>query len=227
VRERVRERRDGAIAGGARPFQLGTLGARIVAAEGGRSRRALVIGRHAAQFNLDPGCGRLPTSWPGAGARLVPMPAEKTMNNLTLRTVSGADVDLLADVFAQCFRGPPWNEPWKAETAARRFALWTSAPAFRGMVATEGDRAVALAVGQIEGWLDGTLFFLQEMCVLPDRRGQGIGSHLLSHFLSQVKEADGVIGTYLLTDARSDAESFYTNRGFRRSDRKIVLSIGP
>ncbi|HZL18510.1 MAG TPA: GNAT family N-acetyltransferase [Polyangia bacterium] len=162
----------------------------------------------------------------GVGGAYFPTPAEKTMNNLTIRTASADDVDLLADIFVRCFTGPPWNEPWSAATAARRFSLLTSAPAFRGMIAMEGDRAVALAVGQIEGWFEGALFFLQELCVLPDRRGQGIGGHLLSHFLSEIKHADRVLYTYLLTDSMSAAESFYTHRGFRRSDRKILLSIG-
>jgi aminoglycoside 6'-N-acetyltransferase I len=150
----------------------------------------------------------------------------KTADDLTFRPASASDAELLASVFMECFAGPPWNEPWSLETAVRRISLFAAAPTFRGIVAIEGSHAVALALGQIEGWTQGNLFLLQEMCVLPDRQGSGIGSRLLDHLLSRLRDHDDVIEMYLLTDAGSEAESFYLGRGFRRSDRKVVLRMG-
>lgn len=143
----------------------------------------------------------------------------------SLRAVSAADVELIASVFVACFSAPPWNEPWIPEAAVRRLSLFAAAPAFRGIVAMDEGRAVAMAVGQIEGWTQGNLFLLQEMCVLPDRQRTGIGRRLLDQFLSQLRDIDQVSEVYLLTDRGSDAESFYLGRGFRRGDRKIVLKL--
>lgn len=146
-------------------------------------------------------------------------------DKFTLRAVFAADVELIASVFIACFSAPPWNEPWSPEAAVRRLSLFAAAPRFRGIVAMDEDRAVAMAVGQIEGWTQGNLFLLQEMCVLPDRQRTGIGKRLLDQFLSQLRDIDQVSEAYLLTDRGSDAESFYVGRGFRRGDRKIVLNL--
>jgi len=149
-----------------------------------------------------------------------------TADTLTFRDLAAADVELAASVFVACFSAPPWNEPWTLAAAVRRLGLFASAPTFRGVLAIEGGRVVAMATGQVEGWLRGSLFLIQEMCVVPSRQHAGIGTRLLEHFLSELRKNDDVSDAYLLTDAASAAESFYLARGFRRSAHKIVLSLG-
>jgi aminoglycoside 6'-N-acetyltransferase I len=147
-------------------------------------------------------------------------------DSLSFRNIAAADVELAASVFVECFSAPPWNEPWTFAAAVRRLRLFASAPTFRGVLAIEGDRVVAMATGQVEGWLRGSLFLLQEMCVVPRRQQAGIGRRLLEHLLSELQRNDEVNEVYLLTDAASAAESFYLARGFHRSEHKIVLSLG-
>ncbi len=146
--------------------------------------------------------------------------------NLSFRNILAADVELAASVFVECFSAPPWNEPWTLAAAVRRIGLFASAPTFRGVLAIEEGRAVALAAGQVEGWLRGSLFLIQEMCVAPRRQQAGIGTRLLEHLMRELQKNDDVSEVYLLTDAASSAESFYVARGFHRSERKIVLSTG-
>ena len=148
------------------------------------------------------------------------------MDSLTFRDLVASDVELAASVFVACFSAPPWNEPWTLAAAVRRVGLFASAPTFRGVLAIEGGRVVAMATGQVEGWLRGSLFLIQEMCVVPSRQHAGIGTRLLEHFLSELKKNDDVSQAYLLTYAASAAESFYLARGFRRSEHKLVLSLG-
>jgi aminoglycoside 6'-N-acetyltransferase I len=147
-------------------------------------------------------------------------------DRLSFRNIGAADVELAASVFVECFSAPPWNEPWTLAAAIRRIGLFASAPTFRGVLALEEGRVVAMTVGQVEGWLRGSLFLLQEMCVVPRRQRTGIGTRLLEHLFRELQKNDNVSEVYLLTDAASSAESFYVARGFRRSERKIVLSRG-
>ncbi len=147
-------------------------------------------------------------------------------DSLSFRDIGAADVEAAASVFVECFSAPPWNESWTLAAAARRIGLFASAPTFRGVLAIEGERVVAMAIGQLEGWLQGSLFLIQEMCVVPRRQHAGIGTRLLAQLLSDLQKNDDVNGVYLLTDASGNAESFYVARGFRRSERKIVLSLG-
>ncbi len=149
-----------------------------------------------------------------------------TADSLTFRDLVAADVELAASVFVACFSGPPWNEPWTLAAATRRLGLFASAPTFRGVLAMAGGDVVAMAAGQVEGWLRGSLFLIQELCVVPSRQHAGVGTRMLEHLLSELQKNDDVSAAYLLTDAASAAESFYLARGFHRSEHKIVLSLG-
>ncbi len=149
-----------------------------------------------------------------------------TANQLRIRDMVTSDLEAVASLFIACFATAPWNERWTLATAKIRLSLFASAPAFRGAVATEAGEVVAMALGQVEGWLDGSLFLLQEMCVSPNQQRSGVGTRLLDYLLVRVADADQVRAAYLLTNASSAAESFYLQRGFRRSDVKIVLGRG-
>jgi aminoglycoside 6'-N-acetyltransferase I len=149
-----------------------------------------------------------------------------TAEQLEIRDTVASDLEALASLFVECFSTAPWKEPWTRAAAAHRLHLFASSPTFRGAIALEAGQAVAMAMGQVEGWLEGNLFLLQEMCVSPSRQRSGVGTRILEYLLARVSRSDQVRSSYLLTDALSTAESFYLRRGFRQSDAKIVLSCG-
>lgn len=89
---------------------------------------------------------------------------------------------------------------------------------------THENSVVGMAFGQVEGWLNGNLFLMQELCVSPQYQRQGLSKAMLAKLVPELKENDKVIATYLLTDRGSVAEDFYNKIGFTCSARKIVMS---
>jgi aminoglycoside 6'-N-acetyltransferase I len=148
------------------------------------------------------------------------------MSDDEIRPIVPQDVSVLARIFKECFAAAPWNEAWSDETAIRRLSQFMGTKTCRGVVAFEAGRAVGFVLGQIEGWVDGNLFLVQDMCVVSDRQRSGLGGRLLEWLLRDIEPRDRVTGTYLLTDAGSAAEVFYLGQGFQRSGRKVVLSMG-
>jgi aminoglycoside 6'-N-acetyltransferase I len=146
---------------------------------------------------------------------------EKVM--VEIRPAGEQDLAELAGVFVACFSAPPWNEPWSSEAARKRLQMMLSAPTARALVAVENGAVVGMALGQVEGWLNGNLFLVQELCVLPSRQRVGIGQSLLQALCAKVCKADEVMAVYLLTDAESPAEVFYCQQGFARSSEKVLL----
>ena len=145
---------------------------------------------------------------------------------LEMRDIVASDLEVVASLFVECFSVAPWKEQWTLAAAKNRLSLFASTPTFRGVIAMEAGHVVGMAMGQIEGWVDGNLFLLQEMCISPNRQRSGVGTKLLDHLLGRVADTDQVRAGYLLTNTPSAAESFYLRRGFRRSDAKIVLGSG-
>ena len=60
--------------------------------------------------------------------------------------------------------------------------------------------------------------WLEDMVILPEHRGKGIGSKLLTHAVAYAK-SHGVTRITLLTDRTSDKSiHFYERHGFQRSE---------
>jgi GNAT superfamily N-acetyltransferase len=89
----------------------------------------------------------------------------------------------------------------------------------RVYVARESGRIVAMAsllfsISTAEGGLAATF---EDLCVLPDRRGRGVGSALLRFVIDEARR-HGVLRLTLLTDAgNTRAQALYARCGFRPS----------
>lgn len=141
----------------------------------------------------------------------------------SIRTISEQDSDRLAALFVECFSSPPWNEPWTHAAARERISLMLSAPSCRGVVALEGEAVVGMTLGQLEGWIEGKLFLVQELCVSPSHQRNGLGAALLRAVVDHAQALENVVAVYLLTDPDSPAEAFHRQQGLARGD-KIVMS---
>lgn len=72
-------------------------------------------------------------------------------------------------------------------------------------------------VGLAEGKRRGDRFELSRLMVGAAERGQGVGSHLLAR-VESVARAEGCASLRLRTPSGSDAESFFSHRGFERGE---------
>ena len=64
--------------------------------------------------------------------------------------------------------------------------------------------------------------YINEMAVLPERQGQGIGSQLLKKILDYSKE-EGLAGVVLYTSEYAPAAKFYEKNGFKLSQGTICM----
>ncbi|MGE5386117.1 MAG: GNAT family N-acetyltransferase [Betaproteobacteria bacterium] len=142
---------------------------------------------------------------------------------MIIRPISADDLEGLSQLFVACFSAPPWKEKWCISAAHVRISRMIQSQSCRGVVAVLDSSIVGMAFGQIEGWLDGNLFLLQEFCVSPSHQHQGIGRALLSELLTDLSSIDNVGAVYLLTDHASPAQSFYEKFGFVPSAKKVVM----
>ena len=148
-------------------------------------------------------------------------------DRLSFRNIGAADVELAASVFVECFSAPPWNEPWTLAAAVRRIGLFASAPTFRGVLALEEGRVVAMAVGQVEGLVARkSVSDPRRSALCRADRTPELARSCSTTSWGSCRGTTMSARSYLLTDAASSAESFYVARGFHRSERKIVLSLG-
>ncbi len=126
----------------------------------------------------------------------------------------------MADLLAVLFSEEQEFRPDR-EKQIRALRMIVAAPE-RGniFVATEEDEVVGMVslLFTISTAKGAPACWLEDMVILPEHRGTGIGSKLLTHAVAYAKSI-GVTRITLLTDRTSDKSiHFYERHGFQRSD---------
>lgn len=142
---------------------------------------------------------------------------------MVIGNIDETDTEQVADLFAACFSAEPWNEPWTSAAAHSRIAPMIRSETCRGAVAIHEQKIVGMAFGQVEGWINGNLFLLQEMCVMPNSQRTGLGKLLLDFLVKEIADRDNIIAIYLLTNRDAPAASFYSKHHFSASPEKVVM----
>jgi GNAT superfamily N-acetyltransferase len=126
----------------------------------------------------------------------------------------------MADLLAVLFSEEQEFRPDR-EKQIRALRMIVAAPE-RGniFVATEEDQVVGMVslLFTISTAKGAPACWLEDMVILPEHRGTGIGSKLLTHAVAYAKSI-GVTRITLLTDRTSDKSiHFYERHGFQRSE---------
>ena len=115
----------------------------------------------------------------------------------------------MTELFRSVFTREPWNDDWSQYVRevsggyhSLNYGLFID------------GRLVALSMGEIRHWWEGTNYNINELCVAYDLQGQGIGTRFLKMIEADVRKR-GAAGIFLQTEADRPAFDFYRNQGYR------------
>ena len=120
----------------------------------------------------------------------------------------------MAELYKRAFGGEPWNDDWSDPEQLMEYIreISSSYHALNYGLYINGE-LVALSIGMVRHWWEGTNYNIEEFCVAPEFQGQGIGSAFM-----QMIEADvvkrGLAGIFLQTDNDKPSYRFYQKNGF-------------
>ncbi len=116
-------------------------------------------------------------------------------------------VKQVAELEAQCFSAP-WSERSVRSELTNPLSLW--------VVATEEDRVVGYVGSQsVLGESD-----MMNLAVLPDHRGQGIGTELVKYLIAQLSAEGNHCLTLEVRTSNSAAIALYDKLGFVQVGRR-------
>ncbi len=139
-----------------------------------------------------------------------------------IREMRESDLKQCGCIYAKAFPKEHWGIDWTADNAAEYLRDFFEQKRFVGYVYEENNRlsGCIFALCRLSG--SKTEICINEMAVLPERQGCGIGRQLLEAVKAYCA-AGGLAGIVLYTSRYAPAAAFYEKNGFRVSDGTICM----
>lgn len=139
-----------------------------------------------------------------------------------IRQMKSEDLTQCGSIYAKAFPMEHWGIEWTSENATEYLSDFFEQKRFIGYVYEENNEIIGciFALCKISG--SKKEIYVNEMAVLPDRQGQGIGKQLLHTVLDHSREM-GSAGVVLYTSEYAPAAKFYEKNGFQVSQGTICM----
>ena len=105
-----------------------------------------------------------------------------------------------------------------ADVLAARLGVLLAGDETIAILAGTPSVAVALITLRPNVWYDGPVALLDELYVIPERRGQGIGSAIIDLLISTARARGVELIEINVDEADVDAQRFYERHGFAWTD---------
>ncbi|MGO0039864.1 GNAT family N-acetyltransferase [Streptococcus suis] len=147
---------------------------------------------------------------------------------MELKELSSSDMEMVKQLFLSVFSQEPWNDDWSDEEQLDRY-LGDLLSHPRGLCfgLIDQDMLIALSLGHIRYWYEGTEYRIEELCISRDYQGRGIGQDFLKRIEEQLIERR-IVHILLQTERNLPAFTFYEKCGFRalEDDVTMVKKVG-
>ena len=141
----------------------------------------------------------------------------------TLILLDESYLEQMADLFKKAFAGEPWHDDWSERTQLLEYIKEISGGynALNYGLVRDG-KLIAMALGMIRHWWEGTNYNIEELCVDPECQGQGVGTRFMNLIEEEIKKK-GLHGIFLQTDDDKPAYKFYMKNGFANLETHVSL----
>lgn len=139
-----------------------------------------------------------------------------------IRMMKASDLAQCGMIYAKAFPMEHWGIDWTAENAAHYLQDYFEQKRFVGYVYEESEEVLGCIFALCKSSGSKKEIYINEMAVLPERQGLGIGKQLLDAVKDYSKNS-GLAGIVLYTSAYAPAAKFYEKNGFKLSNGTICM----
>ena len=149
------------------------------------------------------------------GVQLVDMIyLQKKLNDEKFITLDDTYLPQMCDLYRISFAGEPWNDDWSNKNQLEKYIREISG-AYNALNygLLQDGKLVAMSLGMIRHWWEGTNYNIEELCVSPNLQRNGIGKRFMQMIENDIVSR-GLVGIFLQTDNDKPAYHFYHKIGF-------------
>lgn len=139
-----------------------------------------------------------------------------------IREMGQEDISVCAQILCSVYNNDLWQCRWSLERAAQYLLDITKMPGFVGFVLETDGRILGGIFAREKVWWNNSEISVEELFVLPEQQGRGLGSALLDKIVEVVAEK-GLAGLTLTTKRYAPAAGFYRKHGFVDGDHVLFM----
>lgn len=142
---------------------------------------------------------------------------------MNIRKFQTSDLECCARILMAVYNNPLWQCRWEYDTAVAYLQDYADAGKFIGYVAEQDGQIFGAILAHEKIWWNNSEVFIDEMFVLPEHQGKGVGTALLKTLEGYVLER-GLAGFTLTTNRYAPAPQFYKKNGFVTCEPIIMMA---
>ncbi|HEL9645844.1 TPA: GNAT family N-acetyltransferase [Streptococcus suis] len=147
---------------------------------------------------------------------------------MELKELCFSDMGMVKELFLSVFSQEPWNDDWSDEEQLDCYlGDLLGHPRALCFGLFDQDKLIALSLGYIRYWYEGTEYRIEELCISRHYQGRGIGQDFLKRIEEQLVERK-IVHILLQTERTLPAFFFYKKCGFHtlEEDVSMVKKVG-
>ena len=138
--------------------------------------------------------------------------------------LSVTDVQRIKELFVSVFTKEPWMDDWSDGNQLDQYIIdLIGNPNSLAFGYEEGKELIAVSMGYIKHWWQGTEYIINELCVKTGLQGHGVGGRFVEDIEGYLREND-IKGVFLLTDRDVPAYGFYRHCGFVEQENTVAFA---
>lgn len=147
-------------------------------------------------------------------------------NDILIRDATPADAEIIQSMIAGLAKDVSGPDQVLTVEDVKRYGFGTDPDFFTLIAEIDGSAAgLALYFNEFSTWRGRRGVYLQDLYVMPDARGRGVGEELIRQLAIEAK-SNGAAYLRLAVDAENeDASRFYERLGFAEADRDRIFML--
>lgn len=133
---------------------------------------------------------------------------------LTFMRIGLEQKEQVKENFLKVFTDAPWFDDWSDQEQLDMYLndlMGQNYSVAFGLY--DGEELIGASLGYIKHWYSGTEYIIDELFIVKEKQGKGIGTYFLGKIGDAIKEM-GVYTVFLLTERGVPAYDFYIKNGF-------------
>lgn len=142
---------------------------------------------------------------------------------MEIKKLNVQNIEEIKFVINESFSQPPWNDDWSDEKQFHLYILdLIDNKNSLSLGLYDNEVLIAVSLGRIKHWYEGTEYWIDDLAVLPQFQGLGYGSNFIKQMEDYLKQQN-ISAIVLRTQKGIPAYDFYVKNGFSEKSENVYF----